>query len=258
VRATVCQLTDVNDDFDREWRALVEHVRAERSELVLLPEMPFSAWFAATQDFDRHVWSEAVSAHAAAETRLRQLGDSVVAATRPIGTTNRHNEAFLWTSTSGWADVHLKTRLPDEFPCCERSWYQRGPAKTEVHPAGQAQIGFLICSELWFFDDARRLGQRGADLILSPRRTGTETRDKWLVAGRAVAISAGAYSLSSNSTNGFDFGGLGWIIDPDGVVLGVTSSDRPFLTLDLDLDAARAAKSTYPRTLDETSAGRCE
>jgi N-carbamoylputrescine amidase len=43
------------------------------------------------------------------------------------------------------------------------------------------------------------------------------------------------------------FGGNGWIIDPDGKVLGVTSSKEPFLTIDIPLTAAEEAKLTYPR-----------
>ena len=57
--------------------------------------------------------------------------------------------------------------------------------------------------------------------------------------------------LSSNLTgrteDGRDFGGNGWIIDPEGNVLGLTSDEKPFLTLDLDLSISHHAKQTYPR-----------
>jgi N-carbamoylputrescine amidase len=44
-----------------------------------------------------------------------------------------------------------------------------------------------------------------------------------------------------------EFAGCGWIIDPDGEVLAVSSDIEPFVTRDIDLDRARAAKGTYPR-----------
>ena len=47
-------------------------------------------------------------------------------------------------------------------------------------------------------------------------------------------------------------GGAGWITDPNGVVLGVTSDDEPFITIDLDLTYAEASKSTYPRYVDDS------
>lgn len=42
-------------------------------------------------------------------------------------------------------------------------------------------------------------------------------------------------------------GGQGWIIGPDGEVLGMTSSEQPFVTVDIDLSLADRAKDTYPR-----------
>jgi N-carbamoylputrescine amidase len=43
------------------------------------------------------------------------------------------------------------------------------------------------------------------------------------------------------------FGGNGWIISPDGDVLGLTSSTQPFVTMEIDLSVAESAKLTYPR-----------
>ena len=52
---------------------------------------------------------------------------------------------------------------------------------------------------------------------------------------------SGAFCLSSNRSgvdaSGFEWGGRGWIIEPEeGEVLGLTSPQRPFLTIDVDLD----------------------
>jgi N-carbamoylputrescine amidase len=62
---------------------------------------------------------------------------------------------------------------------------------------------------------------------------------------------SGAFCLSSNrgghDSNGMQWGGHGWIIDPDANVLGLTSPNNPFLTLDIDLQQANDAKQTYPR-----------
>jgi N-carbamoylputrescine amidase len=109
--------------------------------------------------------------------------------------------------------------------------------------------GFLICSEIWYPEHGRAMGKRGAHLLLTPRRTGTATVEKWLVAGRAAATGSGCFSLSSNSVNSrnTDFGGGSWVIGPDGDVLALTTVDRPFATIEIDLSDAERAKSTYPR-----------
>ena len=61
-----------------------------------------------------------------------------------------------------------------------------------------AQVGFLICAELWYFEQARLYGLEGVHLLVTPRLTGGSMLDKWLVGGRAAAIAAGAFGLSSN------------------------------------------------------------
>jgi N-carbamoylputrescine amidase len=66
--------------------------------------------------------------------------------------------------------------------------------------------------------------------------------------GVVAAVRSGAFSLSSNRvdpTGGC--GGGGWIIDPAGEVLAVTSAAEPFATRELDLSQAAAAKDSYPR-----------
>ena len=42
LRLTVCELHDDRAAFERDWKRLAAHVRDCRSELVLLPEMPFA------------------------------------------------------------------------------------------------------------------------------------------------------------------------------------------------------------------------
>jgi len=75
--------------------------------------------------------------------------------------------------------------------------------------------------------------------------------DKWLAGGRAAAVMCGAFCLSSNrgglDINGMEWAGQGWIIEPDGEILGLTSLEDPFVTVDIDLQTAEKAKKTYPR-----------
>jgi hypothetical protein len=70
-----------------------------------------------------------------------------------------------------------------------------------------------------------------------------EIWDKWLVAGRTAAIVGGVFSLSSNrrglSRDAIELGGEGWVIDPDGKVLGTsTPTDEVCAALDA-LDEVR-------------------
>ncbi len=89
-------------------------------------------------------------------------------------------------------------------------------------------------------------------MLVCPRATDITSVDKWIAGGRVAAVVSGAYCLSSNFSyregDACKWGGNGWIIEPEGgTVLGTTSSEQPFLTLDIDLKVAEAAKHTYPR-----------
>jgi N-carbamoylputrescine amidase len=245
----VCQFHDDPTAFEIDWQLLVAHVRVERSDFVLLPEMPFFPWFATSRTFDAGVWNAAVKAHRNWERRLKDLAPAVVATTRPIDFGNeRYNEAYVWDEVDGSRGAHAKAYLPDEEGVWEASWYNRAtPDFTPVEIRG-VDVGFLICTELWRMEQARLYGLEGTQLLLTPRLTAAATLDKWLAAGRVAAVLAGAFGLSSNrfSESGL-YGGQGWIIDPDGKVLSLTSASEPAVTATIDLEAVERARSTYPR-----------
>lgn len=254
MKLTVCEMHNEAELFERDWKALVAHVQHESSDLVLLPELPFYRWFGVTESVDPQEWQKAVEAHDRWLPRLNELAPAVVLGSRPAERGGKRlNEGFVWTQDGGYQPAHHKYYLPDEPGFWEATWYSRGDGIFAPAAAGQACIGFMICSELWFFEHARAYGKQGAEIIVTPRCTGTSV-EKWLVGGRAAAVVSGAYSLSSNRV-GFEgaveFGGQGWIVDPNGVVLGITSQGQPFLSLDLDLEQAKQAKQTYPRYIGE-------
>jgi N-carbamoylputrescine amidase len=61
-------------------------------------------------------------------------------------------------------------------------------------------------------------------------------------------VRSGAFSVSSNRVDPTGAcGGGGWIIDPQGTILALTTPDAPFATVNIDLSAAAAAKDDYPR-----------
>jgi len=63
-------------------------------------------------------------------------------------------------------------------------------------------------------------------------------------------FSPAHFGLSSNRVDKAGrYGGQSWIVSPDGDVLALTSSKRPFLTLEIDSTLAEQAKFTYPQYL---------
>jgi len=253
MKVTVCELPGDRSLFENAWQNLVKHVYEHESELVLLPEMPFHDWLAHTRDFDQGKWQDAVSAHQRWIERIGELGAGIVAASRPeIVNSKNQNIGFIWEKNSGIRYVHTKYYLPDDEGFWEATWYERGDGTFKAVNTPKGKLGFLICTDMWFPQKAREYGQNGVQILLVPRSTPRGTTDKWLACARTDAVVSGAFCLSSNwggtSSEGGQFAGKGWIIEPEvGTVLAVTSASEPFLTLNIDLEKADAAKSTYPR-----------
>lgn len=251
MKITVCEMPDDPAEFEHQWGRLSRHVKRESSDMVLLPEMPFFYWFCVAPKFDRRVWDEAVSKHQRWARRLTELGAPVVLGSRPVERVGRRlNEGFVWTKKAGIKGVHFKGYLPDEGGFYEASWYDRGDRRFAPFGAGGWKAGFMICSELWSMANARSYGKRGVQLVAVPRSTPVRSIEKWVAGGKVAAVLSGAYCASSNrrgSRGETTFGGRGWVVDPDGEVLGLTSGARPFVTVDIDRARADKAKSTYPR-----------
>jgi N-carbamoylputrescine amidase len=253
MKVTVCQLPDPSSHFESVWSELA--AQSQGSDLVVLPEMPFHPWVAWTDQYDQGSWNASVEAHDVWVERAGELGAAVVAGSRPINTDTGigHNRAFIWEQGTV-ADGHDKYYLPEEPGFWEATWYARGDGTFDAMDLGDYKAGFLLCTEIWFTDHAREYARQGVQLLLSPRVTELPWVDKWIAGGRAAAVMSGAFSLSSNragSNNGVDFGGVGWVIDPDGVVLATTSDSEPIVTVEIDLTHADAAKLTYPRYVRE-------
>jgi N-carbamoylputrescine amidase len=252
MKVTVCELKDHSrETFNR----LKNHLEEKQSELLLLPEMPFSPWIFSSPQFNEDEWKKSLEAHHTHLEKMAELVPSCV--TQVIGSipreipliSKRLNSCFhasLSKESPHW-QIHFKhdkVYLPNDEGFYEASWYDYSQNDFVPFTINKSKIraGVLICTELWFMEHAREYGEQGIQLLLNPRSTEKGTVDKWLTGGRAAAVISGAYCLSSNLS-----GGQGYIISPDGEVLGKTSEEEPFLSLDIDLSLADKAKKTYPR-----------
>ncbi|WP_085909434.1 carbon-nitrogen hydrolase family protein [Kiloniella majae] len=252
MKVTVCQFDNRAEQVEDSFLSLAEHVQKNNSEFVLVPEMSFSPWLAASNKPTAEAWFEAVEAHQKMIARLDELGAKAVMGTRPaFDKGRRRNRAYLWQENQDLVEFHDKWNLPDEEDYWEATWYDRGDKLFSTARYNDVRIGVTICTEMWFFEHARAYAKQKAHLLCVPRATPHGSTKKWLAGGRAAAVVSGAYCLSSNLYNpkgeGDNLGGLGWIIDPEGNVLATATPENPFVTADVDIDFAERSKKTYPR-----------
>ncbi len=250
MKVTVCELPDDRQAFAPAWEALVAYVKEQQSELVLLPELPFSSWFACTPQFDSEVWRRAEEEHDAMMGSLSRLAPAIVLSTRALTEDGRHlNRGFVWTETEGYTGVHDKYYLPDEEDFYERRWFDRSQRDFTLAHVQDVVLGFLLCTEVMFNEWARHYGRHGAHIIAVPRAS--TRHERWQVAPRMAAIASGAFVISSNRVDEQLFAGQGLIIGPNGEQLAATSRQNPFATVDIDLAESVQAKKTYPRDVPE-------
>ena len=253
MKITVCQLHNGRDAFAMDWERLVAHVKAERSDLVLLPEMPFFAWFPTPREFDPKVWHAAVAAHDAWEKRLSDLVPAVALGTRPVDFgALRYNAGFMWNADEGIAEtIHVKSCLANEEGFWETRWYGKAVPDFESATIGAVRVGMLIGLELFVPEGARTYGEDNVHIVAIPRvdrssgdtEEGAVSNEGWLAGGRAVALESGAFCISSSrGIHANDGGGLGWILAPDGSTLARTSGDEVFVTAVVDLTDVRSTR----------------
>ncbi|MET0988487.1 MAG: nitrilase-related carbon-nitrogen hydrolase [Steroidobacteraceae bacterium] len=249
MKITVCELPDGGEAFSTDWIRLAEHVRGEASELILLPDMPFASWFAASRQFDVAVWNAAVRAHDEWEHRLPELGSGYVLSSRPIDFGNeRWDEGYVWDAEHGVRSVHAKSQFRNEKGAWETMWCRSSfPEFVPLDLDGNLVVGFLMGAEFCGAEEIRRYGEEHIDVIAVPRGANVMPFDRWRERARELAQLANAYVLAS--TRSGTFGGQACIVAPNGEVLGTTSATQPFLTMDIQL--ASKAVCHVPLNTDE-------
>jgi N-carbamoylputrescine amidase len=234
-----------------DWNELCRLVSRGAPDFFLINELPFGAWIASGNAFHAQTWRDCCALHNHGTRRFAELGAAVVAGSRPGEHRGRRvNEGFIWTKNGGASVVHTKQYFPDEKGYYEKRWFAAGHHSFQVTSTGPIRGGFLICTEVMFNEHAREYGRSGANVILVPRAVGKISLKRWLVAMRMAAIVSGAYVLSSNrhgvDYRGQEFGGAGWIIDPNGDVVAETSEFNPVAFHEIDTDLVSRAQKEYP------------
>lgn len=252
MKLTVANWDARTENFAAQAAALRAHVIAAKSDLVLLPEMPFTPWLAFADTKVQAEWDQSVRDHEARIAELAEILGVALAGSRPVVANGvNRNAAFLWSGDGFLPVQHQKRWLPSEDWYWEARWYEPGVPQGQPISFGDIQIGFAICTEVWDSNQGRRLARGGADVILVPRATPDFGNDAWVAGFRALAVQTGCYVASSNfayaRTEDFVFEGLSAASGPDGQLLALTSASEPFVTLEISVAESRQAKSTYPR-----------
>ncbi len=206
-------------------REHLHEARALGARLAVLPELPLNPWSPATTTVRPDDAEEPgggrqrILAEAAREVGIGLLGGAIVADPE---TGQRHNTAILYGSSGAELGRYRKVHLPAEEGYWETSHYVPGTEPPRTIPGPGITIGIQICSDINRPEGAQLLRSQGADLLLVPRATPSETYERWRLVLRANAVMAETYLLSVNRPRpefAVDIGGPSLAVAPDGEVL---------------------------------------
>jgi len=253
--AVIQDLFAGEDGAERLHRRLRE-ARGAGAQLAALPELPLDPWYPATREVqdDEAEPPEGPRAQLLAEAaRLAGVGLLGGAIVRDPGSGRRLNRALLFDASGTLVATHDKLHLPSEEEFWESDHYEPGDEAAQPIDGFGLALGIQICSDLNRPEGSHLLGALGAEVILCPRATPPSSYARWLLVGRANALTSSAYVVSINRPlePGLPFGGGSFVVAPDGEVL-LESAD-PVSMIELKREALTEARRDYPGYLDVRS-----
>jgi N-carbamoylputrescine amidase len=253
IKVAFVEWPDGLDVEDSGFEAIAEALKSSRPEILITNELPFGRWLPAGSVFDRQAADQWVRAHQRGLAALGELGLEAIISSMPIWDGDRLANEAVVLRRGRLIPMHRKRYLSDEPGWRERSWFRPGTAQNGLFEVCGVKVGILLCTEAMFTEEARALGQLGADLIAVPRATGPSPI--WKTACAMAAIASGAYVVSSNRSGGslyeVAFGGGGLAFTPTGSPAGQTDGTLAPGSIQLDPGRAQRQKGRYPCYVQE-------
>ena len=233
-----------------DWEIIVEQVKNAKADILVTNEMPFGSWRPVDHDFDLEKAKAWVNENEISLEALSSLDVKTIISSRPVIFGNKLvNEAFALVN-GDYKILHHKHYFPSEAGWHEASWFETELDGFSVHEVGGLKVGVLLCTELMFNEKARHYGREGADLIVSPRASGTNIH-YWEAACAMASVVSGSYVISSNRVGKSEqhipeFGGIGLAYAPGGIRVGNTDPDNSIKVIDIDVEMSNETKNQYP------------
>lgn len=220
---------------------------ARGADLLVAPELAIPGYGAAGQ-----MAALAEPADGPSVTRLSALaaesGVAIVAGFAERADDTVWNSA-VFTDGRRAPVVYRKTHLYGDY---ERSLFQPGPKEAVTFDHAGMKLGLLICYDVEFPENVRRLALAGVEAAIVPTALPASPNDDFF-ARQMIPVRAFenqffvAYCDLCGSDERFAYAGLSTVAAPDGSLLATAGRDEALLIVELSPEdfAASAARNTY-------------
>lgn len=159
----------------------------------------------------------------------------------------------VYTDGTSTPSIYRKSHLYGDY---ERGLFTPAKPSTCLFSHRGMKLGMLICYDVEFPENVRRLAQAGADMILVPTATPMGYSGSF-IAEKMIPVRAFenqifiAYVNNVGRDGDFDYAGQSVIATPDGSVLAQAGLSEELLTAEIDpaLYARSRSENTYLRDL---------
>lgn len=226
--------------------------RAEGADLLIMPELALQGYGAGAAMTDAALTAEEVVSEIAALPDLSGL--ALIAGFAERGRDCLYNSAIFLDAEGSAPVIYRKSHL---YGAYEQALFRRSRPGTVVVEVGGLKIGILICYDVEFPENVRRLAQAGADLIAVPTALPAAAEARF-IARQMIPVRAFenqvfvAYANHCGHDGAFSYAGLSAIVAPDGHLLAAAEAEGEALIMaDIDPSAYAASRerNAYLRDL---------
>ena len=229
----------------------IKYAAKRGAELVAICELGLYPWFCA--EIDESAFEMAESTDGAAVARLRELaknaGVAIVAPLFEKDGDSYYNSMIAIDDSGDIVHTYRQVHVPQLVGWEERSYFQSGSSLEPFELCGW-KIGIQTGWDNFFPEGARTLALCGAELIIAPTASGSNSKDLWERAISANAMFNGVYALRVNRTGkegDIRFYGSSFCVDPLGdFTAGPLGEAEGVLICELDRSAIMWARKMWP------------
>jgi N-carbamoylputrescine amidase len=249
--------------------AKVEEAAAAGAQLVCLPELFRSLYFAQREDPALFDLAEPVPGPST-EALGRAAKSAGVVVIAPVFERRApglyHNSAAVIDADGRVVGIYRKMHIPDDPAYYEKFYFTPGDLGFRAFDTRVGAIGTLVCWDQWYPEGARITALQGANILLYPTAIGWhpsekashggEQLDAWRTIQRSHAIANGLYVAAVNRVgherpdsggDGIEFWGSSFLCDPFGKIVTEAPPDREAVLIgDVDLARIEEVRRGWP------------
>ncbi|MBE7636506.1 hydrolase [Sneathiella sp. P13V-1] len=237
---------DVQANLDKIW-SFAEQAREHKARLLIVPELAVQGYGAADQmgqlaNFGGH------SAISILQQISRDTGVALIAGSSEKSGVKLHNSA-VFVDGDREPVIYRKSNLYGPY---EKGLFKDAEPSTVVFELDGLSIGMLICYDVEFPENVRRLAKAGVDLIAVPTATPEGSSGKFIaekmLPTRSFENQVFIAYINFTGTDGrFTYQGGAGIHAPDGQTLAEAGKNEGIIFADIETEnyAQSRAENTY-------------